>query len=108
MRIGDAFPSKYLRAEDLQGKTPLVTITDVTRERVFGEDRLVVAFLGRQKRLLLNRTNARTIAALLGSEETDDWAGHQIRLVSQAVRFQGGTTQAIRVVAHQRTNGTGE
>lgn len=99
MRIGDAFPSKYLRAGDLKGKRPVVTITRVTRERLRGTDRLVVGFAEGRKLLVLNLTNATKIATLLGSDETDEWAGKQIRLFEADVPFQGGTTRAIRVAS---------
>lgn len=46
---------------------------------------------------ICNKTNARTIARLVGSEEFDDWIGRVIRLYRTEVDFQGEMVEAIRV-----------
>jgi hypothetical protein len=47
--------------------------------------------------LILNKTNARTIARLLGTEEFDDWIGKTIKLYRTEVDFQGEMVESIRV-----------
>jgi hypothetical protein len=52
--------------------------------------------LKNSKGLVLNRTNAATIASFLG-DDTDTWTGRQIVLFPAKVNFQVRLTDAIRV-----------
>ena len=97
MNINQAFPSNYLRAADLNGKTPTMTITEVKLETVGDDRKLVVYFKGTDKGLVLNKTNANSISDILGSEDTDDWAGKRIMLITAKVEYQGKRVPAIRV-----------
>lgn len=102
MKISNLFPSKYLRASDLQGHTVRVTITNV--EMVSMRDprtrqenlKAVVHFEGKQKGLVLNKTNASTIAASLG-DETDEWIGREITLYPAQVSVGGTQKDCIKV-----------
>lgn len=99
--INDAFPSNYLKASDLKGSQPLVTIDRVEFEPVgrTKEMKPVLYFVGKEKGIVLNKTNANNIANLSGTPETDQWHGVRIRLYSTHVEFQGETVEAIRVKA---------
>jgi hypothetical protein len=99
MNIDTAFPSKWLKASDLGENAPVVTISHVAMEQVGREQDAhpVVYFVGKNKGVVLNKTNAKAIAAIVGSAETDDWAGHKVQLFSMLVEFQGEQMQAIRV-----------
>ncbi len=97
MNINKAFPSTYLKASDLDGRTPVVTIKDVKLETIGDESKLVAYFAGKDKGLVLNRTNANTIADLTGSEDTDEWMGRSIKLITAKVEFQGRRVPAIRI-----------
>jgi hypothetical protein len=99
--INDAFPSKYLRASDLRGTQPIVTIDHVNFEEVgrTKDRKLVVYFVGKEKGLVCNKTNGTKIAQLLGESDTDNWHGGKIRLYSTEVEFSGDTVEAIRVKA---------
>lgn len=97
--IQDAFPSKYLKASDLNGREPIVTIKGVKYEAV-GRDKemkAVVYFKGKDKGIVLNKTNATKITKIVGSSETDDWRGHQIKLYSTETEFGGETVECIRI-----------
>ena len=97
MNINEAFPSKYLKASDLQGHSITVHIAHVTQEEITkGENKLILYFQGKQKGMVLNKTNANNIAVLYGPD-TDDWAGHEIVLFEAMVDFQGRTVPALRV-----------
>ena len=102
MDINAAFPSKYLRAADLAGAAVTVTIDRIELEIVGQgsqkEQKPVVYFAGKQKGLVLNKTNATMIAKIAGSSDTDDWHGIEIRLVSAEVEFQG----ELRLLPHRR------
>ena len=96
MRIDAAFPSAYLKAADLQGQIVTVSMSHVTTEDIGGDHKPVLYFHGKDRGLVLNKTNSNTISASYGYE-TDDWAGKPIQLFEQLVDFQGRQTPAIRV-----------
>lgn len=98
MNINSAF-STSLKAEDLQGKKPILVIDRVEIEK-FGDDKKpVLYFVGKEKGMVLNRTNSNTIRELLGTAETDAWHGHRIQLITAMVDFQGKRVPGIRVQA---------
>ena len=100
MKVGTAFPSKYLKAADLQGREVVVTIDSVEMANIGDdEDKLVVYFQGgkNNKGMVLNRTNANMITEIAGTDETDEWHGVKIKLYSCRVDFQGRRVDALRV-----------
>ena len=105
MNINDAFPSNYLKASDLGEAQPVVTIERLEIEPVGRgkEMKPVIYFAGKQKGMVLNKTNSKKIAEIAGSTDTDDWHGIQIKLYSTEVDFQGETVEAIRVKSPQAT-----
>lgn len=101
MELANIFPSKYIKAADLQGREPTVII-DRAEIDTIGEDRkLVLYFRGKDKGLVTNRTNADRIGHLYGSN-TDGWVGREIVLFCDMVNFQGKVVEAIRVRAPAR------
>ena len=100
MNINEAYPSKYLKAADLPDEgSQVATIESVSVEEIGRdkESKLVVSFSDIDKGLICNKTNARTIARALGSEECDDWVGRRIALYRTEVEFGGDMYDAIRV-----------
>lgn len=95
------FPSKYIKAEDLQGKSVTVQIANLEIEQIGKnkDERPVLYFRGKQKGLVLNKTNTNKICDILGSSETEEWFGQMIVLYPTEVEFQGSATLAIRVRA---------
>lgn len=98
--INEAFPSNYLKAADLKGRNALVTMDRAEFEKIGDDEKLVLFFEGKDKGMVLNKTNASNIAAAYG-DETEDWKGQQIVLFEAMVDFQGKTVPAIRVRAPQ-------
>lgn len=96
MRIDAAFPSTYLKAADLNERDITVTINDVKQEEVGDDSRPVVYFRGAKKGLVLNKTNATTIAEAYGND-TDDWFGKPVTLYEAEAEYQGKRMPAIRV-----------
>ena len=96
MNINDAFPSNYLKAADLKGKVITVTMANVAHEKLGDDDKLILYFDGKEKGLVLNKTNANNIAAIYGPE-TDSWRGQRVALATAWVDFQGRSVEAIRV-----------
>jgi len=99
--VSDLYPSNYLKASDLKGTQPVVTIDRVEFEPVGRQKEMkpIVYFAGKDKGVVLNKTNANKIAELAGSTETDDWTGVKVRLFSTHVEFQGESVEAIRIKA---------
>jgi hypothetical protein len=96
MHIDSVFPSKYLRATDLQNNRVTVTITNVAMEKIGNDRRAVVYFLGMEKGLILNKTNAAMLKEIANSPETADWR-IEVVLYSTKVDFQGRRVDAIRI-----------
>lgn len=99
MNVHQAFPSQYLKASDLGLAEPVVTIARVELEAI-GRDKEhkpVVYFEGKGKGVVLNKTNAKRIADLLGSPDTDDWTGQRIRLYATTTEFSGEQVECIRI-----------
>ena len=99
MNIDKAYPSKYLKAGDVSETPRAFTITHAEIEEVGRdkEERLVLYFVDQDKGMVVNKTNANTIAKALGSKETDEWIGKIIRLYSTEVQFGDEMVEAIRV-----------
>ena len=99
--IETLFPSKYVKAHDLNGKEFVVQISHLNMESM--EDRQgneetkpVLYFFRTEKALVLNKTNGNSIAEAYGCE-TDEWAGKLITLFAVEVEAFGERRPAIRV-----------
>jgi hypothetical protein len=101
VNIDSAFPSNYLKASDLGDAQPVVTIDRVEIEGVGRdkEQKPVVYFKGKEKGIVLNKTNANKIATLVGSRDTEAWRGRQVRLYATETEFGGETVECIRIKA---------
>ena len=97
MNIAGAFPSTYLKAADLSGKRAKVAIASVKMEDVGDDHKPVVYFVGKERGLVLNKTNANMISEIANSSETDDWTNVEVALYVAKVDFQGRRVDAIRV-----------
>ena len=96
MKTSSIFPSTYLKAEDFN-KPRTVTIKDIEIEKFDEGSKPIASFEELPKQLVLNKTNMRAIEKFLDSDETDDWIGKQITLVSAWVDFKGEQVKAIRI-----------
>ena len=104
MNINDAFPSKYLKAADIKGSPPIsVVIRQVVMEDIGADDKAekpVIYFEGKDKGVVLNKTNGNMIAHTYGPE-TEGWLGKPILLRCEAVPFKGQVVDSIRVAVAQ-------
>jgi hypothetical protein len=96
MNIGAAFPGSYIKAADLQGRSVTVMISHVAMEEIGGDHKPVLYMHGKERGLVLNKTNASIIAEMHGWE-TDDWQAKPITLYPARVEFQGRIVDAVRV-----------
>lgn len=105
MKLNQAFPSNYLKADDLQGRETTVTIRECKMEKMGDEDKLCIRFQGKDKGMICNKTNANRIAHYYG-DDTDNWIGKQVILGVELVDYQGKTTEAIRVKGAVKADAT--
>jgi hypothetical protein len=94
---------QYLCAEMLptDGRPISMMIKGVEEEKVSsarGEQvKVSVSFNERPKRLLLNKTNARSIVRALGTAETNDWIGATVTLAVEQIKVGREIVPSIRV-----------
>lgn len=92
----------YIEGDSLLSKPTVLTMTGVANETVpvpstnKTKEVVTLSFKETDKRLILNKTNARTIAKLFGGE-TDGWLGKPIELYSEAIKAFGQMHNAVRV-----------
>jgi hypothetical protein len=100
MNVKSMFPSKFVAAQDLCGQAVNVVMAGIKVEKVGSDDeqRPVLYFQGMTKGMVLNRTNARRIEQLYGSE-TDAWLGKPITIYPSETDFAGETVPCIRIKA---------
>lgn len=96
MKVNEMIPSKFLKADDLDGDVT-VTIDRLANEEVGkeGEHRWVLYFREKPKGLVANVTNLRALEAAYG-DESDDWIGESITLFTMPVQYAGRTFQGVR------------
>lgn len=112
MRVGQAFPSKFLKVEDLAGARVAVTIDRVEFEDVGQgdkkEEKPVIYFRGKKKGLVCNKTNAESITEITGTDEMDDWTGVAIVLHPDKTKYAGKTVACIRIAEAATAVGLGK
>lgn len=107
MNINDAFPSHYLKASDLGDVQPVVTIDRVEIEAVGRDKEMkpVVYFIGKEKGIVLNKTNSKKIAQIASSPDTDDWRGVRVTLYVAETEYGGDTVDCIRIKSGKAERG---
>lgn len=106
MRRDDVFPSKYLKAADLNGKPIVVTIEHAPLETLKSPDgkeskKIVLYFRGAKKALPLNITNWDAVAEICG-DDSDEWLGKAVELYPARTQMGGKTIDCIRIRAPQQ------
>ena len=94
----------YMGAYSLdEGRDVVLTIAYVRQEDVIGSDGkkeecAVCHFKERDfKPMILNVTNMKAIAKVVGSPYIDDWPGHRVQIGTESVRAFGTVTDALRI-----------
>ena len=107
MKRDDVFPSKYLKAADLNGKPVTVTIKNAPYETLKSSEgkeqgKTVLYFVRGKKALPLNIVNWDSVAEICG-DDTDAWPGHPIELYPTVTQMGPKTVPCIRI---RRPRGT--
>jgi hypothetical protein len=97
--LGEFFPSRWLRAEDLRGRT-LATVERLEVEEV-GKDRerKPVLYLRNLRPLILNRTNAERLVEALGTRDYTKFPGRRIGLYPTDEEWDGKVRRVVRIEA---------
>lgn len=96
INMNDAFPSKWLKAADVEDDR-IVTMRNVTMEEVADGERKPVLWLEEfDKGVVLNKTNGTNISQLYGPD-SDGWIGRQMTLSTAWVDFNGKSTLSLRL-----------
>lgn len=100
VNINQVFQSDYLKADDfggIEGRPVLATINHATLETMNDNtQKICLHFREYDKGMLLNKTNATTVAAYAGPD-TDDWGGKQVVIYVAMVEYQGKSTEGLRL-----------
>ena len=100
--LQDFFPSKYFKAQDLPENEDLIVTIEKFGDEIVGQgadaaSKPIIYFKEvPDKPLVLNRTNATTIANLYGSNPYH-WPGKKIALFATEVTYGGKVMLGIRV-----------
>ena len=105
MKLKKLFPSRFVKAEDVEGRPVVAIVTQVVQQLV-GDDAKPVVFFEGSKPLVLNKTNGNVIAVLADSEETNDWPGTVVELYATTTEFGGKVVPCVRIRAPQATRAT--
>lgn len=110
-RVSDlkSYQSPWLKASDLKGQAVAVVVERATVEEVRQQDgakeaKIVVAFMGKSKRLICNKTQAMTLADIARTEEFDRWSSLSVVLEPAKTR-NGQETINIRPGARSQASG---
>lgn len=102
---------EYLSAEMLGDKAVSMTIKSVVESELAGprgtDMKVMIAFNERPKKLILNKTNARAIARVLGPE-TDNWKGATLTLGVENVKVGRNMVPSVRVKSASPAHRNGE
>lgn len=97
MRQNDVFPSNFLKSADLNGKAVRVTIASCDMEDLGDDRKPVLRFAGKDKGMVVNKTNWGILEAATGQPDSDDWAGYSIVIYATKVSYQGKMVDGLRV-----------
>lgn len=105
------YPTDYIGAADLIGQDRVLTIREIVKEDVQTKDgkpekKAVVYFKelaekaqkerSKERKMVLNKTNAKTIAKLYGPE-VESWVGKRVTLYPTTAQAFGETVDCIRI-----------
>ena len=95
------FPSDYVAAIEFQGRDVTLTIAKIEMENLRrqggGVDRKPIIMFGEtKKKLVLNKTNASSIASMHGCK-AEDWIGKKVTLYPTKTQCGRDTVDCIRV-----------
>lgn len=98
------FKSDHFSAWDLEeGEERVLTIASVGREQVMNpgtskkESCLVIGFKEKQKPMVLNATNCKTIHQITGEKHVENWIGRRIQVYQSVTKLRGEEVLCLRI-----------
>lgn len=97
------FDYRFISAEELDGKEVIMTIAGIDRDEVYSqsnrakEKKATLSFKETDKKIVLNKTNAKKITEVLGTPHVEKWIGQKITLYPTSVQGFGSNVDAIRI-----------
>jgi len=92
---------EYLVGEQLDGKDVTLTIKAVVQEELQNakgkETKPVITFEKTDLKLVVNVTNMKSIARVLGTPYVEEWAGQEITLTPLKGTFFGEEQEVVRI-----------
>ena len=105
LNVNDYYASSgsgnYYKAADIA--QPLKLTIKVADEAEFGKEgeaskkKIALSFVESDKTLVLNKSNAVSLASIFGNTDAMAWAGKKITLFKTKVKFQGNYVDSIQV-----------
>ena len=97
MKKDEMLQGNYLKAADLQGQSVPVVIRELRQEEMQdGQKKFVLYFNGKDRGLVLNKTNTARLFEYV-ADDSDDWPGQRINLVPTKVDYKGDLVDAVRI-----------
>jgi len=88
----------FLKSTDIKlGEILDCEIVAVT-PKSFGDKKKLIADLKNNKSLVLNATNAKTLALRFNTPNYEKWGGQKFRIVRTTTQYQGSTVECLRVI----------
>jgi hypothetical protein len=102
-KVNEMLPSSYLKQSDFDENGLIVTVSGIENKNIAKEDqepehKWIVYFKEFEKGMVLNSTNIQALARACDSDDTDDWAGHEVVVyVDPSVGYAGKVTGGLRI-----------
>ena len=98
MNINDLYPSKYLKSDDIGQARVTLQVAAIKLEEVAENEpaKPVMYFNGKDKGMVLNKTNALLCSHCWGGE-TDSWINQWLDLFVEPKMFQGKVVNGLSV-----------
>ncbi|NNF60713.1 MAG: hypothetical protein HKN06_05190 [Gammaproteobacteria bacterium] len=98
MNINDLYPSKYLKSDDIGQARVTLQVAAIKLEEVAENENAkpVMHFNGKDKGMVLNKTNALMCAHVWGGD-TEAWTGQWLDLFVEPKMFQGKVVNGLSV-----------
>jgi hypothetical protein len=106
-KVGEIYTSKYIKNEDLKGKSWELTVKQATVEDSFGKPKPVLYFVETDKCLTVQVGNARILTQLLETDEINNWVGAKVTL-TPVFRNIGGEVKKLIDITNARWDRGGQ
>ena len=100
--VSKEFPSRFLKGDEIVGREVPVVIKEIRKENVYSRQTnkndqvLVVYFMGKERGVILKKERANDIKQIIGSDDTDNWLGRTVRMVTEKRKAGTGIYDVIR------------